>query len=225
MVTLSILPMLSMILSINHQPVADQSVLVINEQADSILYSGKTDANGSFSWQYPQSMLNSKVFVLAKIGTSEIVSAESREIILHDSPQMQIDVITDQLQYCEFELKGDAGIPELYTVRLHPQSISGIPEKLTAFLSMLDNNVATFFYEHNFNKPVVHLKIKKGTYNINVDYITINSHNVIDTSSENYNATKAISKGLPLEGDKITGFKADIFSDMRIAFMMSVYPN
>lgn len=223
MLLLPILTMLSGSVTVDHQPIAEQSILVIDAKADSILYSGTTDEKGNFSWQFPEKITGTNVYILAKFRTSTIVSAESCELTLSNNPKFNLNVNSNELENIKINLSGDSGIPKNFTLKINAESISGIPENLNRFLVLSENNVAGYFYNYNFQTSSVCLKFKKGIYHLYADCINYNRHSMVKPNFNNYIATKAICDGHTLEGNASTGFKIDSSTMKHITLQMSIY--
>ncbi|HET6992324.1 MAG TPA: hypothetical protein VFJ43_13410, partial [Bacteroidia bacterium] len=177
--------MLTGLISIDHTPIADQQVLIISEKTDSILFSGKTDEKGEICWKYSEELNRTKVYLLVKFRTDEVVSAEFREISLPQKHPFNIDINTNELEEMNVTLQSDSGFPKRLLFSLEALSMQGIPAKLLGFLDKSDNHVSGSFYSREFTTNSFSLKVRKGNYRISGKFIIYDRHEMINPDFNN----------------------------------------
>lgn len=217
---LSTLCVLSGTLQVDHQPVANQTILVIDSKGDSILQSSITDSTGSFSVQFPDTIIGSTIQILVKVRNSNIVSTEYRELVLASKSVLNINISPSELQNLQVEVKKEAGLPESYDFMIHPVSVEGVPDSLCKFLDYEGPRILGFYYAHRYTDGMINLKIKRGVYRMNANHFIINRSAYAELPPDNFHTFKSTSDGAILTGDDKSGFEINVNSSTNATLFM-----
>jgi hypothetical protein len=207
-------------LSVDHQPIENQNIQVIDAEADSVLYSGNTDSTGNFHWEFSEKFGGKKVYVLAKIRTEKILTSELEEIILSSKGnKCSFNIISDSLHPINVQLKGQQGVPEGFSLHIHPIEVSGIPKNIMPYLSSDGNNILSFYHYQYYDSPLIKLNIKKGNYSVEVNDLPDGSSTI--PKPINFITSKVMSDGKPLKMDDSGEIEIKIESPKKITFYMT----
>ena len=220
--TIATIAILSGLLTFNGQPASDQRILVVNEQADSILYAVDTDSAGHFVWDYPEQLQGEKVHLITKLRTMEVAAAKYVPIQLSGEMNVVIDIRSEELQDVSIKLTGKQGVPESFMFHLNALSVSGIPDELVHFLAREDDQTGGTYYYPLFDSSFVSLKIMKGIYSLNAWHFTLGKAFGPGKSPPGFETISATNNGLLLKEVGDSGFVIEVKAKEEVVLEMAL---
>jgi len=215
--------MFSCTMMIDNEPAIDQFVLIIDLEADSIIYSGKTDSTGILNWEFSEELLGKEVHVIGKYRTSDVLTSEYQSIVLTNKSSCAFEIHTENLKTLGIHLKGKSGIPNMFTLFVNPLSVDGIPEKLNKFLMMETNTIAGGYYSEFLKGKMATIKVKQGNYSIYAYYEVLGPS--LSSKTTNFRTIDVVCDGTSLKVNDTDIFEALLDSDKKVEMIMVPFEN
>ncbi len=210
-------------LSLDGQPIPDQSLMLVDPVKNVIVTTTETDEDGHFTIAYEAPQDSHAYTLLAKFRHEDIVTVEAKEIVTTaNHPNVDFQLSSSDLIAIEGQVKARRMKPMQYLLDIDLVKVQGVDPKFTPFLNREKANIIVLSYHtREIRSDTFRILTKPGNITLGARRVYLDdplavAHHLNYVSKR----VRVMPQKMDLSGEPFVGFSLEVNAPTKIEVIM-----
>jgi hypothetical protein len=210
-------------LSVDGQPIPDQSLMLVDPVKNVIVATTETDEDGHFTIAYKAPQDGHDYTLLAKFRHEDIATVEAKEIMTTaNHPKVDFQLSSSDLIAIEGKVKAKRMKPMQYLLDIDLVKVQGVDPKLIPFLKRETENIIRWNYQtRDIRSDTFRILTKPGTITVDATRVYLDDPLAV-AHRRNYvsERVRVMPQKMELSGKPYIGFSLEVNAPTKIEVIM-----